>query len=251
MAMTYEDALRKVMSCLRLAKSSNPAEAALAASRAQEIMDRYQISMEATQAETPRATPDEPIQNFDRESVIDACQKDKQWVIQLVKVVGEANGCRTYFRDRNFGSASFLIGRPSDVQTARYLIGLLAEEVRRLGRENTKGYSVKYRRDFKYGVVIAIQNKFREQWNRTKQEVRAEQAANPLALVRVNQALVKMEDRLAAVKRWEEEQMEYKKSRSTYRASESAKEHGFRMGQTIEISRAKAGLKGASVGEVE
>lgn len=41
--MNYNEALDKVRKLLRLSESSNPHEAALAASRAQEIMERFKI----------------------------------------------------------------------------------------------------------------------------------------------------------------------------------------------------------------
>jgi hypothetical protein len=61
--MTYEEALRKAAACLRLSKSSNQAEAALAAAKAQEIMDKYQISAEVLKLDQPKEA-DEPVMDF-------------------------------------------------------------------------------------------------------------------------------------------------------------------------------------------
>lgn len=136
----------------------------------------------------------------------------------------------------------YLIGRASDVQTARYMIGLLAGEVRRLNREHCLGYSDKYRRDFKYGVVDAIAVKLRSQWEATKVEAQRE-ATTSTALVRVNQALAKMEKRLEDVEAWEKENMSYRKSgTSHYRTDANARHHGFQAGQTIEINRARGAV---------
>lgn len=251
--MTYEEALRKATSCLRLAKSSNAAEAALAASKAQEIMDRYNITIAAADLEKGQTTYEEPIQDFGRETVLTACQKDKNWSLRLTSVVAQYNGCKTYYRPHCGGSASFLIGRASDVQTARYMISLLAEEVRRLARDHTKGYSEKYRRDFRYGVVEAIDGKFYQQWKKTQEEVRAESAGNPLALVRINTALTKMGSRLAEIEKWSEENMNLNKGgKSRLNLHADARAHGRQVGQeSITLNRSKGGLgSGAGAGSI-
>lgn len=242
--MTYEEALRKATLLLRKAEGTNsPEESALFAAKAQEIMDRYQIEKISTEYETGHKEPDEPIQNFDREEVITACQKDKQWTNRLAQIVAKANGCSMYFRDRAGGCATFLVGRASDVQTARYMTNMLANEVRRLNRECCQGYSDKYRRDFKYGVVDAINFKLQEQWNKTKTEVQAE-ATNSMALVRVNNAISKLEQRLADIEKWTQANMNLRTGRSNYRTQADARQHGFTAGQSIRISGAKAGIAG-------
>jgi len=71
--MTYDEAIQKAAKLLRLANSSNPHEAALAAARAQEIMDRYQIDHASiTIADNGHARPDEPIQDFKADLRVDS-----------------------------------------------------------------------------------------------------------------------------------------------------------------------------------
>ncbi len=243
--MTYEQALRKVKACLRLAadQGASPDESALAAARAQEIMNKYNIAVAAADLDAPQqAKPEEAIHDYDNESVLDACQKDMHWARRLVGIVAEANGCKSYWRSRNMGCANFLIGRISDVQTTRYMCALLADEVRRLAREHTRGFDEKYRRDFKFGVVDAIYWKFREQWDKTKREMREEQAANPMALVRLNDAIARVEDKLKAVDLWSKLNTNLRPTKSTYEAHENARQHGQRVGRTVKLSQAKTGL---------
>jgi hypothetical protein len=243
--MTYEEAQEKVRKLLRKSQGgSTPEESALFAAKAQEIMDKYNIETVAADLESEAPRHDEPIQNFDREPALEACQKDSMWTIYLTQVVAEANGCKMYLRRQHTaGVKTFLIGRASDSATARYMIGLLANEVRRLNREHALGYSEKYRRDFKYGVVDAIAVKLREQWKKTTFDVRKD-ITNHMALVRVNNAIVKLEQRLATVSEWEKQNMKYsaRGGHSNYSAGESAREHGQRIGKTIEINRARGGI---------
>ncbi len=168
----------------------------------------------------------------------------RQWALQLSVGIAEANGCKTYYRDRCGGVACFLIGRASDANTARYMFTLLAGEVRRLNRDCCQTMPEKYRRDFKYGVVAAIREKFRNQWKKTKEAVRAEIVNNPLALVRLDNALAKMENRLAQVEAWSVANAGLNKPRpSNYKTRQDAYNHGFQEGQKVNVnSRAKAGL---------
>lgn len=239
--MDYKEALRKAAACLRLANSSNAVEAALAAARAQEIIDKYNIEAAALAEENGDRTPEEKIENFANDPVLTACQKDKQWMNRLVQVVGRHNGCKMYFRDRAGGCACFLIGRKTDVETASYMSKLLAEEVRRLNREECPGMSDKYRRDFKYGVVDAIANKFNTTWAKSKKEAQQE-ATSSTALVRVNNAITKLEKRLGEVEEWAKNNMKIRESKSNYNPLDNARSHGFTAGQSIEINRAKGGL---------
>jgi hypothetical protein len=248
--MTYEEALRKATALLRLATSSNPNESALAAAKAQDIMDRFNISKEVLNQEQGSKEPDEPVTAFGNEPVLTACQKDSIWSGLLTHYVARHYACRYYRVSTNdYGSRAFyLIGRASDVQTARYMIGLLAEEVRRLAKAQAAGYSDDYRKNFKAGVVDTIATKLREQRKTTEDAVRAE-AGKGMALVKVNNALLKLEQKQLAVDKWLDDNTGKGKRFAKGRASSnqsynpSARDHGRKAGQSINVSsRAKGGL---------
>lgn len=243
--MTHEEAVRKAAACMRLAQSSNPNEAALAAAKAHDIMLRFNISTEQLKGEADRPEPDEPIQSFDREPALRATKKDNIWARALAHCVAKAYGCGSYFRRVNAGGSVeiFLVGRPSDVQTARYMADLFAEEVRKLARTHTKGYSLNYECSFKLGVVDAIRAKLHEQKAATERAVRAE-AVNPGALVRVNAAIAKVDQRRAAVEKWTEDNLKLRKVRNVSSGTNlTAREHGREEGRKVEVSsRAKGGL---------
>jgi hypothetical protein len=245
--MTYEEALRKAAACLRLSKSSNQAEAALAAAKAQEIMDKYQISAEVLKLDQPKEA-DEPVMDFGAEPAATACQKDSKWTLYLVSVVARHNGCAYYISRSQYGSVDAkLVGRASNVQTARYMVGLLQEEVRKVARNSSLGgYSRKFQADFKYGCVDAINLKLVRQREQTLKEVRAE-ATNNLALVKVNSAIQRIDKLRDESKAFIDDMVknaQLKNGRaSRFNVSSNARALGYEAGQSINVnSRAKAGL---------
>lgn len=256
--MSHEEALRKAMACLRLAKSSNPAEAALAAAKAQDIINRYGLDVSGADFEAQdKAKDEEPIKDFDHNDPIDEVPRaNRGWALRLLSVVASVNGCRCYQGvnfDGNGGKRLMVVGRPSDVQTVRYLYGYFKNETTRLRDSNTKGNSGAYKNHYCIGVVDAIVAKLREQKLRTRQEVQAEHAGNPLALVRVNNAIAKQEQRDAAVDRalmkviyGTEEPKKSQQRRAMpagyTRTSTGGREQGRRDGAGIRITNAKAGL---------
>ena len=249
--MTYEEAIRKVGACLRLAQSPNANEAALAAAKAQDIMDRFNITAEVLKQEAgPAAEPDEPVKYFSNEPVLTACQKDSLWSGSLAWHISKHYGCSTIrHTTNNAGSRSWsLVGRPSDVQTTRYMIGLLAEEVRRLAKTHCLGYSREYAKSFKAGVVDTIARKLREQRKTTEDAVRAE-AGKGMALVKVNNALATIAKKQEAVDKWiadhtgKGKMFEKRRASSNVSVDYTAREHGREVGKSVSVSsKAKGGL---------
>lgn len=76
--MTHQEAVAKVVKLLRLATSSNPNEAALAASRAQEIMDRFKIEGITASFDTQTQSK-EPIMDFKADLLDASSSKIDTW----------------------------------------------------------------------------------------------------------------------------------------------------------------------------
>lgn len=91
--MTYDEALRKAAACLRLAADhrGSPEESALATAKAQEIMDRYEISHSAASRYGSDDHQDDQIVD-DHAPIIEVCQKNTKWVGYLVAVLANHNG---------------------------------------------------------------------------------------------------------------------------------------------------------------
>jgi hypothetical protein len=228
--MTHEEAIAKAVKLLRLAQSDNPNEAALAAARAQDIMTRYKLTGLSADLDTTKAEPDEPIVNC--YEPIEAKQ-GSTWIVRLIVALAEANQCKPY----KMHSATHVVGRPSDVETVRYLYSWLKLEVNRLATVHGRGYTAVWKNNFRLGVVDTIVTKIRESKKATAAAVVAE-AANPGAIVLVQNALAKLEQRSAAVEKWMQDNMKMRQGRrySGGQSDHGARAAGQKAGESINLN---------------
>ncbi|MSU62348.1 MAG: DUF2786 domain-containing protein [Pedosphaera sp.] len=216
--MTHQEAIEKAVKLLRLAQSSNPHEAALAASRAQEIMDRFKL--EGLSADfDPRAQPAEAIEDF-RADPLDPGANVETWRARLCHHVAASNECKVYILRTVNGSGFAIVGRASDAQTVRYLYSWLKQEVDRLACEHCGGLGRTYWNNFRIGCVETVVERLMESRKATTEAVKAEaSAAGGLALVRVERALALREKMLADVDEWMDTRLDLRNrssTRSTY-----------------------------------
>jgi hypothetical protein len=253
--MTHEEAMDRVIKLLKLAKSDNPHEAALAAAKAQDIIDRYKLDVSSASAESSEADrPKEAIQKFADPLYVGS--KASTWRIRLASALADANACRIYLQ----GGDIRLIGRPSDASALRYLFAYLCRETDKLTDRDAKGNGKTWVNNFRLGVIDTISRKLRESQRATreavKREVEEKQAklfaavgeaafsAGPSAIVRVNAAIARMEEDRKEVIDWEKANMSYGRARSSNaRHDYGAREMGRRSGESIRIGGAKAALK--------
>lgn len=247
--MTYEDALRKAALCLKLANSSNPAEAALAASKAQEIIDRYQLDVNQLGYDSAQEQLDkEPIKDFGYEDPIEYSKYSFAGHLRLASIVSRHNGCRNILcKDSERGTKVRIVGRPRDVQTARYMYSMLKQAVEELTKKCCSGNSTGYRNQFWLGCVDAITIKLEASRKETFTAMQEENKNNPLALVRVNNAIAKMEKKSTEVLAWIQQNVSgLRKGRNIggigSAAGVSGREHGRREGASIKLGSARAGL---------
>lgn len=201
---TKAKALRQAAALLRLATSDNAHEAAQAAARAQEIMARHEITEAMLSLDGAVAEDDEDIEDFGKREGGALYEPEgkrlQSWRARLAVVVASANGCKAY----RSGMKLHLIGRPSDCETVRYLFGFLGKETERLTDKHGRGMGQTWRANFAVGVVEGIQTALKVMNQRLADELRAA-ATSSTALVRVNQALVKVEQKRDAVEVWTRE----------------------------------------------
>lgn len=237
--------LAKVHKLLRLSQSSNANEAALAASKAQELIDRHQLTqaMLALDEGTP-SIDDEPIQTF-TDAPLDAPARLDRWRASLAMAIARYNAVKIYCN----GPRLMLIGRPSDAETVRYLYGWLAREVERLVASSGAGKGRVWRNNFRLGVVETIATKLRAQHDAVLASVRAEAAGESMALVRVEQAIATVNARAMAVAEWQRANFKLHAGRASYgsRYDSGAREAGRRAGQSISVGGSRRGLSGAPV----
>jgi uncharacterized protein DUF2786 len=234
------DVLNKVRKLLRLANSPNPNEAALAAAKAQQLIDEHKLSAALLVEETGVDGPDEPIENFARKDApLDTGQKLDRWRIALAGAVSRANACRIY----SMGGNIEIVGRPSDVETVRYLFGYLKSETNQLVERDGKGCGRTWRNNYRLGVVDTIQRKLWAEREKFKREATAAVSANTAALVRVNAALARIETKSKEVDTWVKANLKlYSNGRSSARYDGSAREQGRKAGHSIAINRSKGRL---------
>lgn len=119
--------LAKIRKLLNLAKSANEHEAALAASRAAELMAEHGLA-EAELRVTDATKTAEPIVEDVGTSATQADKRGVLWKGQLARGVTAAHGCKFWWH----GPSIRLLGRKSAVQAADYTITWLVGEVERL-----------------------------------------------------------------------------------------------------------------------
>jgi hypothetical protein len=252
--MTHEEALRKAIGCLKLSKSANQDEAALAASMAQKIIDKYQLDVNNIDFDAQADARDkEEVQDYGYSDPLDDVRYFKPWMLYLASTVARANSCRIVYQKVDSigdgkcrGAKIKVIGRPSDVAATRYLHGFLKREVDRLCEENCKGNSSTYKRQFKLGVVETIRVKLEQQRRSTFEEARAEQSNNQMALVRVNNAIAKMQKRDADVDAFVKANLKIRHGGVTGGGGTatgiSARAHGRQAGQQVRLTKASGSL---------
>lgn len=188
--MTHEEALDRVQKLLRLSKSDNANEAAVAAAMAQKIMTDFKLSS-AAMLDSAEQT-NEPVTNETMDP-----SAGSTWKRRLSVVVARANDCKAY----QSGKAMALIGRKSDMQTASYIYRWLVVEIDRLTSELGTGLGRTYYNNFRLGAVSGISEKLAEQKKKSREEAKANAFAlsGEVGLANMNSAIVRVDGNMAAV----------------------------------------------------
>lgn len=240
--MTHSEALNKAAKLLRLAQSTNPHEAALAASRAQEIMDRFKLTGDDLRDSANPVASNEPVKHFDDDPLD---PKTDRWRGQLSIAVAKSNQCKAYTSSRGFA----LIGRASDVLACRYIYGWLSREIERLAASACAGNGRTYWNNFRIGAVEAVSYKLRASSAETVAAVKTEAAAsdasngNGRALALVTKSLAVIAAQAAECEDYGKRVLHLVKragSRTNYNGS--AREAGRKAGETINLGGARGSL---------
>lgn len=238
--MTADNILGKVRKLLRLANSPNPNEAALAAAKAQQLIDEHKLNTELLALDSDSPEPDEPIENFGKKNApLDEGKLNDTWRWRLANTVMRWNACRGYVSSGDI----HIVGRPSDVETVRYLFGYLKAEVEQLVECDGKGCGRTWRNNYRHGVIDTIARKLREQHNKFEADAKAAAGSDSVALVRVSAALERMEQNGRAVDHYIKANLTlYSGGSGSARRDQSVREMGRKAGESIAINRAKGSL---------
>lgn len=240
--MERDEVISKIQKLLRLAESSNVHEAASAAAKAQELMDRFEI--EAASLSTASAPANnEPVETVD----FDSSGRLENWRGSLLATLCSTNGCKAY-KTRLYdggGKETVLrvIGRKTDSQTVRYMYQALVQVVEGLAM-GQRGNGRQFIASFKSGAAAAICERIRASKEATKRAVYAEAAQEGgMALMRVDNAVATLKARDAALERYMEEQNLRLRKGSGGRVTDHSGYHsGYRAGQAANIGGGHAQL---------
>ena len=176
-----EAIIEKIKKLLRLAKSSNEHEAALAAARAQELLAKYNLDeSEFSDRELPKEAA---------VSYTDTVKKPATWVYLLASSVAGAFDCSYFFHP--YGRMCF-VGVDLDHEIASYTFCYLYRTIGRLaakfmGKSQQQRLTVKgkkkVRRSYCLGAASVVSRKLKDQHERTP--------ITTTALVPIKEALVK------------------------------------------------------------
>lgn len=234
--MTYQEATIKAVKLLRLAQSSNENEAALAMTRAQELIDRHKLTGLSLDMDTEN--PPEDIIHFTHDPLDP--EAHATWKHRLAISLCYHNQCRVY---RSSGKL-IIVGRPSDATTVRYLYGWMTREIDRLAAAKCAGCGRTYWNSFRIGAANCVSDRLAEQRDATiaSVKVEAELQGSTMALVRVNNAIAKMDARLDEVNTWTKRNLKLRTVTRQSRINSTAREMGYAAGKTISLRPAAGSL---------
>ncbi len=166
-----EAALDRVRKLLALATSDNPHEAALAASRAQALIETHRLQGWLDAERSVEQDPD-PIVDA-RDEPLEVARKIRPWKSALASVLADANGCVAYTLqtstlDHPKAAAIALVGRARDRAAVTALWDWLVKRIEWLSATHGAKQSKKWHDAFRLGVVDAVAARLREATSQTR-----------------------------------------------------------------------------------
>lgn len=252
--MNRDEAILKARKLLRLGESDNPNEAANAMAQAQKILDEYEINQAMLDEESGNVEDDEAIEDFANKKAWldeDSRYNLNKWRVRLASVVAKANQCKiytSYTKSKVRGKWNrtiSIVGRPSDVEKVRYLYQYFKTEVTRLSDRDGKGCGNSWRNNYRHGVVDTLSEMLQKNKQEMIQSMKQNVAGDTKALVKIDNALSRIEKKSKEVEIWVDRNLKLKSARRvpTY-FDPSAREQGQIAGREIKISEARGALKG-------
>ncbi|MFZ4768569.1 MAG: DUF7168 domain-containing protein [Ferruginibacter sp.] len=149
------DIALKIKKLLKLGESNNANEAANAMVAAQSLMDKYRISVAEVEAQT--GTKQENIAG-DTQPIL-CGGRIMTWKKVLLSALVKHNGCAHYLRHAHRDAQYFVFGRPSDIDTLRYMFAYAVSELGRLSILHCKGQGHSFHDSWYNGAALGIVEK--------------------------------------------------------------------------------------------
>lgn len=263
--ISYEDALRKCARLLKLAERAGTVEESAAAmAKASVLMERFSLTRDAVVDSQEKQEPEDTVTDFNEDPLDVVGEQLARWRINLSSCIANAHGCAMYMSHRvahddegnairgrfdqagRYHSGSnqviCLVGRKSDVDTARYIYRFALSEMDRLVALHGKGMGKTWRNNFRLGVVEAIDNNLYRAKKDLHRSILQEAADDPVdadrTLVAINSAINKRE---SAQKEAEEKLIHLRQRRGGDGGAHdySARLAGRQAGSAINMNSAK------------
>lgn len=153
-----DNIIEKVRKLLEIAThpATNVNEAATAATRAQELLFKHKLSLADIELESGEKT-----EEVSRDAVDQEGSRHSEWRNTVMSGLAHGLFCRSilsYGRnaDGERVARTILVGKPSDIQTLKYLYGYCCNEINRLCSEQASGRGTRYANSFRLGAAMAI-----------------------------------------------------------------------------------------------
>lgn len=238
---TREEITEKIKKLLTLAESSNVHEASLAAARAQELMDRYEIELSSLNPVSPQSEPIEQHSDFFMAGRIE------NWRGMLLNSLCDANTCKVWKRRMKYENTLLVVaGTKTNVQTVRYMFNALSRVVEQLSLQH-RGGGKSFIASFKVGAATAICHKIYASKEATRKAMYQE------ASTQGAQALMRIDGALAVIKEREKELQKFLdgiglnigKGKSMPIRNRNGFASGMQAGEKVDIGGSKGLTSGA------
>lgn len=178
--ISTKEIIEKVQKLLSLSKSSNANEAAAAAAKANELLDKHRLSLADLETSIEE---DVEVAEEDNEYLYQT-GRTTPWKVELANVLTEHYGVIYYnevaWKNGRHFTQYRMVGRPSDMSIVKYMYAWLSMEVERLSKQEAKGKGRVYVGSYQKGFVAGVASQLRL----SRIEIRKE--ASSSALVKID-----------------------------------------------------------------
>jgi hypothetical protein len=169
--------LDRVKKLLSLSNSDNEFEAANAASRAHELLLKYNLSI----ADVGDGISEDELKI--EEELVHEGGRVARWRTYLVSGVAKAFGCAQLVSKGYRYTGLKIVGAKADIAVAKVTLSYLEMVVETLAKENARGMGHGYVNSYKIGLVARLTARLHEQTAKTEREVVAEASEVGTAMV--------------------------------------------------------------------
>lgn len=239
------DLINRVHGLLKLAANNpNAEEAAAAAAMAQRLIDEHNLAGALLEYDGTKRD-DEPIIDFSEKGApLDGTSPTKliRWRSSLAMSLAYYNSCRIFFTSGTL----HIVGRPSDVDTVRYLYAYITGETERLCAKDGAGCGRTWRNNYRLGVIDTIRRRLRTSHDEfVAEQRRLAGATSGTALMRLDGALLRLEQRGKKAQEKLDAKPGMRKIKLTQgKAIKDARQAGQQAGESINLEKARRGLGG-------